>query len=68
MKFAWNFQELMEFEQGAPNCTWMTNQLMKIIWSSHFCDFLDLLQKVDLNSFESGFGLFRIGSLNGFDS
>jgi hypothetical protein len=29
MKGYWDFQELMKFEQGASNCTWMTHQLME---------------------------------------
>jgi hypothetical protein len=28
MKFDGNFQELMKFEQEAPDGTWMTHQLM----------------------------------------
>jgi hypothetical protein len=29
MKIDWNFQELLNFEQEALDCTWMTNQLMR---------------------------------------
>jgi hypothetical protein len=60
MEFSWYFQELKRFEQETPVCTWKTHQLMKRIWSSNFCDFLDLLQEVDSNSFKFGIGLFRV--------
>jgi hypothetical protein len=50
----------MEIEQGAPDCTWMIDHSWKEVWNSNLCDFLDLLQEVDSNSFEFGFGLFRI--------
>jgi hypothetical protein len=58
----------MKFEQEDPICTCKTHQLMKRIWISKFYDFLDLLQEVGLDSFEFGFGLFRIGLINEFDS
>jgi hypothetical protein len=29
IEFDWDFQELMQSELGAPDCTWMTNQLMR---------------------------------------
>jgi hypothetical protein len=43
MEFDWDFQELMKFEQGAHDCTWMTHQLMKgnsRIQTSELCTFL----------------------------
>jgi hypothetical protein len=33
----------MKFEQGAPNCTWMIDQLMKRIWCSKIDNFLTFL-------------------------
>jgi hypothetical protein len=42
-------EELMKFEQEAPDCTWMTHKLMKRIWSFRLVNFLDLLQELDLN-------------------
>jgi hypothetical protein len=62
------FSGIDEFEQEAPNYTWMTFQLMKGVWNLNLCDFLDLLQEVGSNSFEFGFGLFRIGLINEFNS
>jgi hypothetical protein len=52
MKFDWNFQESMNFEQGAPDCTWMIDQFMKRNLETQICEFLDLLQEFDLNLFE----------------
>jgi hypothetical protein len=42
----------MKFEQEAPDCTWMTNHLMKRNLKFQICEFLDLLQKFDSNSFK----------------
>jgi hypothetical protein len=39
----------MNFEQGAPICTWIINQLMKRSLVFQICEFLDLLQEFDLN-------------------
>jgi hypothetical protein len=46
-------QELMRFEQEAPVCTWMIDQLMKKNLEIQNCEFLDLLQEFDSNLFES---------------
>jgi hypothetical protein len=52
MKFYWNLQELMKFEQEVPICTSMADQLMKRNLETQNCEFLDLVQEVDLNWFE----------------
>jgi hypothetical protein len=39
----------MTFEQEAPVCTWMAYQLMKRSLGFQIYEFLDLLQKFDLN-------------------
>jgi hypothetical protein len=53
MEFDWNFQGLVNFEQGAPDCTWMTHQPMKRNFKIQIYEFLELLQQLDLNLFES---------------
>jgi hypothetical protein len=66
MEFTWNFQELTKIEQGAPDCTWMTNHLIKRNFK--FVSFLGLLQEFNSNPFDFFyFGLLRIGLLNEFD-
>jgi hypothetical protein len=45
-------QELMKFEQESPDCTWMTDQLMKRNLEIQICEFHDLLQEFDSNLFE----------------
>jgi hypothetical protein len=47
VEFDWNFEELMKFEQEAPYCTWMIDQLMKRIWNFKFG--ISLLSFKDLN-------------------
>jgi hypothetical protein len=47
VKFWWEPQELMKFEQEAHACTWIIDQLMKRIWSYKFESLLDLLQELD---------------------
>jgi hypothetical protein len=39
MDFDSNFQGWMKSEQGAPDCTWIAHQLMKIIWNFKFGEF-----------------------------
>jgi hypothetical protein len=39
----------MTFEQEAPVCTWMVDQLMKRNLGFQIYEFLDLLQEFDLN-------------------
>jgi hypothetical protein len=43
MEFDWNFKELMKFEQEAPVCIWMIDQLMKRNLEIQLCEFLELL-------------------------
>jgi hypothetical protein len=47
VKFWWEPQELMKFEQEDHACTWIIDQLMKRIWSYKFESLLDLLQELD---------------------
>jgi hypothetical protein len=49
MDFLFEPQDLMKFEQEAPVCTWMADQLMKRSLGFHICEFLDLLLEFDLN-------------------
>jgi hypothetical protein len=49
IEFAWNFQEPMKFEQEAPDCTWMTNQLMRMNLEIQMCVFLALFQEFGLH-------------------
>jgi hypothetical protein len=49
MDFLFKPQDLMKFEQEAPVCTWMADQLMKRSLGFHICEFLDLLLEFDLN-------------------
>jgi hypothetical protein len=39
MEFDWNFHELMKFEQEAPDCIWVTTQLMKGILEFQIYEF-----------------------------
>jgi hypothetical protein len=68
MEFDCNFQELKNFEQEAPDRTWMIDQLIKGILEFQICEificFLNLL-RIHLNF---DFGLLRSGLINGFDS
>jgi hypothetical protein len=52
IRFDWNFQDLMQFENRAPDCTWIAHLLMKKNWIFKFVSFLDLLQEFDSNSIE----------------
>jgi hypothetical protein len=54
MKFDLNFQILMKFEQEAPICTWMTDQLMKRSLEFQIGEFIVLPQEFDLN-FDFGY-------------
>jgi hypothetical protein len=49
MEFLFEPQDLMTFEQEAPICTWMADQLVKRSLEFQICEFLDLLQKFELN-------------------
>jgi hypothetical protein len=42
----------MKFEQVALDCTWGIDQLTKGSFEFQICEFLDLLQEFDSNSFE----------------
>jgi hypothetical protein len=60
-EFDWNFQELMQFEQGAPVCTWMINHLMKRILEFQICEFLSYFKNlIQIHLIFSYFGLLRI--------
>jgi hypothetical protein len=50
----------MKFGENDPDCTWMTNQLMRNNLGVQICEFIDLLPEFDLNSFQFGSGLFRV--------
>jgi hypothetical protein len=39
MEFDWNFQELKNFEQEAPDRTWMIDQLIKGKLQFQICEF-----------------------------
>jgi hypothetical protein len=41
----------MKFEQGAPDCTWMTNHLMKRKLEFQIHELSCFVQKFNLNSF-----------------
>jgi hypothetical protein len=49
MVFDWNFQDLIKFEQEAPDCTWMIDQLMKRSLKLQICGIIGLLREFDLN-------------------
>jgi hypothetical protein len=52
IEFDLDLEELIQFEQEAPDCTWMTHQLKKRNLEIQICEFLDLLQGFDSNLFE----------------
>jgi hypothetical protein len=67
MEIDWNFQELITFEQDAPNCTWMLDELMTGICKFKFVSFLIFFKnliRIHLNFYS---GLLRVGLLKGFD-
>jgi hypothetical protein len=45
-------QYLLKFGGNDPDCTWMTNQLMRKNLRIQIYVFLDLFQEFDLNRFE----------------
>jgi hypothetical protein len=49
LEFDFEPQDLMKFGRNAPYCTWVTNHLMRGIWSFKFLESLDLLYEFDLN-------------------
>jgi hypothetical protein len=68
MEIDGNFKELIKFEEKAPDCTWMLDELMKGIWKFKFASFLIFFKnliRIHLNFYS---GLLRVGLLKGFDS
>jgi hypothetical protein len=56
IEFDWDFQELMKFEQGTPDCTWMAINSEKGAWNSNLGISLLLLEdsnrKLNFNFFQ----------------
>jgi hypothetical protein len=52
MDFDSTFQGWMKSEPGAPDCTLIAHQLMKIIWNFKLVSFLNLLREFRWNSFD----------------
>jgi hypothetical protein len=68
----WNLVEfdlgtpnLKKFGWEAPDCTWMTHQLMKRIWDSKLANF-DSPEDLNWIEFENSLYLVRIGLTEGF--
>jgi hypothetical protein len=58
----------MNFEQEAPDCTWIIDKLMKMIWNFKFGGFLLDFKNLIRIYLDFDFGLLRIGFINGCDS
>jgi hypothetical protein len=65
MEFRFEPRDLITFEQEAPVCRWMPDQLMRRSLEFQICEFMDLLLEFDLNF---DLGILRIGLIKGFDS